>query len=128
MKVNTFKDLIVWQKSMELVTKIYECTTSFPKEEMYGLTTQVRRAAVSVPSNIAEGSSRSSTKEFIRFLNIANGSLMELETQIMIAETLNMLTTDKGGELVKRAEEISRMIKALKKSLLARIKQEEEII
>jgi len=87
-EIKNHKDLNVWQLSMELVTDIYRLTGSFPKEEIYGLTSQMRRAAVSVPSNIAEGAARKSKKEFIQFLHIALGSSAELETQLMISSNL----------------------------------------
>ena len=82
----SYRDLVAWQKAMDLVTAIYQITTSFPKEELYGLTSQLRRAAISVPSNIAEGQGRRGVAEFRHFLRQASGSLMELETQMMIAD------------------------------------------
>ena len=90
-EIKNHKDLEVWKKSMDLVNNIYKITESFPKKELYGLTNQIRRASVSVPSNIAEGAARSSKKEFIQFLYIALGSLSELETQIIIANRLEYL-------------------------------------
>lgn len=90
-EIRNHKDLEVWKKSMDLVSNIYKITDSFPNKELYGLTNQIRRAAVSVPSNIAEGAARSSKKEFIQFLYIALGSLSELETQIIIANRLEYL-------------------------------------
>ena len=84
--MKTFRDLIVWQKSIDLVTNIYKVTTIFPNEELYGLTSQIRRAAVSIPSNIAEGYGRKATNEFVRFLQISMGSLFELKTQIEISQ------------------------------------------
>ncbi|OGG86591.1 hypothetical protein A3B87_01970 [Candidatus Kuenenbacteria bacterium RIFCSPHIGHO2_02_FULL_39_13] len=86
--MNSYKDLIVWQKAMELVVEIYKLTESFPKEELYGLTSQIRRSVISIPSNIAEGSRRVSRKDFRNFLMIAYGSGAELETQIEIAKKL----------------------------------------
>ena len=86
--INSYKDLIVWQKAMELVVEIYKLTESFPKEELYGLTSQIRRSVISIPSNIAEGSRRVSRKDFRNFLMIAYGSGAELETQIEIAKKL----------------------------------------
>lgn len=86
--VRSFKELIVWQRAIELVTALYELTQKFPKEEIYGITSQLRRSAVSVPSNIAEGKCRGSKKDFLRFLNIAYGSGAELETQIELAKRL----------------------------------------
>ncbi|MFA6622064.1 MAG: four helix bundle protein [Candidatus Caldatribacteriota bacterium] len=90
-KIRNHKDLKVWNKSVDLVDNIYRITESFPNKEIYGLTNQIRRSAVSVPSNIAEGAARSSKKEFIKFLYIALGSLAELETQIIIASRLGYL-------------------------------------
>jgi four helix bundle protein len=85
----THKDLEIWQKGVDLVTKIYEITKNFPKEEIYGLTSQMRRAAISYPSNIAEGAARNSLKEYIRFLYISQASLSELETHLIISKNLN---------------------------------------
>lgn len=82
----SFKDLIVWQKAVDLVEMIYKLTTEFPKEEVYGLTSQMRRAAVSIPSNIAEGSKRGTKKDYSQFLRMANGSAAELETQLIISK------------------------------------------
>jgi four helix bundle protein len=90
-QIKNHKDLEVWKKSMDLVSNIYKITESFPNKELYGLTNQIRRAAVSIPSNIAEGAARNSKKEFIQFLYIALGSLSELETQIIIANRLEYL-------------------------------------
>lgn len=106
---------MVWQKSMDMVTRIYSETKSWPKEELYGLISQIRRAAVSIPSNIAEGAGRSGRKEFSRFLSIAMGSLAEVETQIEIAERLGFMTDASG--LDKGLQEIRRMIVGLNKSL-----------
>lgn len=89
--MKTHKDLDCWKNSIELVKAIYELTGKFPKEELFGLTSQLRRAAVSVPSNIAEGSARNSKKEYIQFLYIATGSLSEIETQIIITKELNLI-------------------------------------
>ena len=89
----SYKDLVAWQKSMDLVTNVYRVTGSFPKEQLFGLTSQLRRAAVSIPSNIAEGQGRLSEKEFRYFLGQARGSLMEVETQLQIAINLGYLTT-----------------------------------
>src|SRR3989338_4745878 len=86
--IHSYKDLIVWQRAMELVTAVYELTEIFPREEMYGLTSQIRRSAVSIPSNIAEGRVRGTAKEYLQFLRIAYGSGAELETQIEIAKRL----------------------------------------
>lgn len=92
MKSDDYKDLIVWQKSIDLVVEIYRLITKFPKAETYGLSDQLKRAAVSVPSNIAEGQSRKSEMEFYRFLCYARGSLAEVDTQLIIAQKVNYLT------------------------------------
>jgi four helix bundle protein len=107
-EIRSHKDLNVWQLSMELVTDIYRLTETFPKEEMYGLSNQMRRAAVSVPSNIAEGAARNSKKEYIQFLHIALGSGAELETQLMIASNL---------EFVQDIEVFLEKMSAIKKML-----------
>ena len=88
MYIKSFKELIVWQKSIELVKEIYISSREFPKEELYGLTSQMRRSSVSIPSNIAEGKKRKTKRDFIQFLRIADGSAAELETQIIIAKDL----------------------------------------
>ena len=85
-KVESFKDLFVWQKGIELVNDIYKLTKQFPEDEVYGLTSQIRRAAISIPANIAEGCGRGTTKNYIQFLEISRGSLLELETLIIIAK------------------------------------------
>ena len=96
-----YRDLIVWQKAMDLVQAVYKITAGFPKEELYGLTSQLRRAAVSIPSNIAEGQGRRTTGDFQRFLAIANGSLREVETQILIAKRLNYLHNERTSHLME---------------------------
>ena len=112
-----FKDLIAWQKAMNLVTAIYEATQLFPKHEIFGLTSQIRRAAVSIPSNIAEGQSHYSKKEFLHFLRHSRGSLAELETQLLIAKQVNYLPTPKAEELLVQADEVSRILSGLMASL-----------
>ncbi len=103
MKTRSFKDLIVWQKSYKLVTEIYRVTKSFPKDEMYGLTSQIRRAALAIPSNIAEGYGRQYSKEYKQFLSVAYGSLCELETQYSLSIDLNYLKKDEFIEdLIKQ--------------------------
>ena len=115
--VQTFKDLLVWQEAMNLVEMIYLQTRTFPKEEMYGLTSQIRRAVVSIPANIAEGNGRRSRREYLQFLAIANGSLKELETHLLIAERLNILTKEKSEQLLTQLNMVGRMLTALRKSL-----------
>jgi four helix bundle protein len=105
-KVRTHKDLEIWQRGIGLVEEIYKVTRSFPEEELYGLISQMRRAAVSYPSNIAEGAARSSKKEFIRFLYVSLGSLSEVETQLMIAENLSYLGPN---GLLEEVESLRRM-------------------
>ena len=115
--LKNYKELKVWQKSYNLCLDVYRTTRIFPKEEMYGLTSQMRRSAVSVPSNIAEGYGRKTTADYIRFLYIAYGSLCELETQIMLAGDLNYLDDGKLEGLKASVSEVERMLKALINSL-----------
>ncbi|HOM41738.1 MAG TPA: four helix bundle protein, partial [Bacteroidales bacterium] len=89
--MKTHRNLEVWNKSVELVTEIYKVTESFPKSELYGLTNQIRRSAVSIPSNIAEGAARASSKELLQFLSVALGSVAELETQLIVSGNLNFI-------------------------------------
>ncbi len=104
----SYRDLIAWQKAMDLVTAIYSATASFPREECYGLTSQLRRAAVSVLSNIAEGQGRRGIAEFRHFLRQACGSLMEIETQILISERLRFLNSETAKELLGRCSELGK--------------------
>ena len=112
-KINTFRDLLVWQKSMRLVTNIYQNTSSFPQSENYGLTSQIRRCAISIPSNIAEGYGRNSTGDYKRFLRISVGSLFELQTQIEIAFNLNYISNDTFQEILSNTNELDRMLSSL---------------
>jgi four helix bundle protein len=116
-----YKDLIAWQKAMDLVTARYDATEAFPKRETYSLTDQIRRAAVSVPSNIAEGQAHYSNREFRHFLRHSSGSLAELETQILIAERRNYLTGAQTAELLRRTHEVGRILSGLLNSLKERI-------
>ncbi len=113
-----FRDLLVWQKAMTLVTDVYRVTACFPKEELYGLTSQVRRAAVSIPSNIAEGQARLTPGEFRQFLGHAKGSLAELETQLLIAENLGYCAISES--LLQELTEVRRMLNGLLSSLTRR--------
>ena len=115
MKMRSHKDLDAWKKSMDLVDNVYKVTKSFPNEELYSLTNQMRRAAISIPSNIAEGAARGSKKEFIRFLYIALGSLSELETQFIIANRLGYLADP--NNLLKDVGVIRKLINGLIYSL-----------
>lgn len=116
-KVMNYRDLKVWQKGIELVKTIYVLTRDFPKYETYGLTSQIQRSAVSVPSNIAEGQTRNSTAEFQRFLFIAQASLSEVDTQIVIAQELGYLEKAKGQDVEARILELRKMLYALINSL-----------
>ncbi len=111
------KELKVWQKSYELCLEIYRITAKFPKEERYGLTSQIRRSVVSIPSNIAEGYGRKTTMDYIRMLYISYGSVSELETQILLAGDLDLIEKGELGTLKKDIAEIERMLKALIKFL-----------
>jgi four helix bundle protein len=115
--LKNYKELKVWQKSYQLCLEIYRITAKFPKEERYGLTSQVRRSAVSIPSNIAEGYGRKTTADYIRMLFIAYGSVCELETQILLAGDLDLIEKDELDALKENITEIERMLKALIKSL-----------
>ena len=115
--MNSHKDLKVWQKSMEFVVVIYTMTKNFPKEEQFGIVLQMRRAAISIPSNIAEGYGRVYGKETIKFLSNALGSASELETQIIISKDLGFISTDCLKQLLGQIEEIIRMLSALIKSI-----------
>lgn len=113
----SYRDLIAWQKGIALVATIYRITQNFPKDELYGLTSQLRRAAVSIPSNIAEGQGRKSNPEFRHFLHNAAGSLMEVETQLTIAAVLCYLSREKEAELLNQTNELGRIINGLILSL-----------
>jgi len=108
---NSYRDLIVWQKAMDLTKKVYQLTKTFPKDEMYGLTSQIRRCSVSVPSNIAEGRGRNSNKEFVRFLYIALGSIYELQTQLELALSFNYIET--YDDINRLSIEVEKMLNAL---------------
>ncbi|OGR07832.1 MAG: four helix bundle protein [Deltaproteobacteria bacterium RIFOXYD12_FULL_50_9] len=113
MTIKSYKDLVVWQKGMDLVEMVYQVTKSFPKEELYGLTNQIRRAVVSIPSNIAEGHARHSTAEYRNFLSIARGSLAEVETQLLIAERLKYIEQQQLTEILSVQTEVNKMVNAL---------------
>ncbi len=112
--VSTHKDLNVWKKAMDLAAQVYSLTAKFPKEELYGLTSQIRRSAVSIPSNIAEGAARHSKKEFIQFLHIASGSVAELETQLLLAIQIGLLS---GDHIISHVEEVRKLLLGLLRSL-----------
>jgi four helix bundle protein len=117
MSIRSYQDLAIWKKAMELVVQVYHLTRHFPREEMHGLTSQMRRAAVSIPTNIAEGWGRGSRKEYIQFLRIARGSLLELETLLAISRSLRYLSQEDMQTTLALVEEISRMLSGLIASL-----------
>ncbi|MDQ3687605.1 MAG: four helix bundle protein [Acidobacteriota bacterium] len=118
MTINSFRDLRVWQAGMDLVEHIYRVTQAFPKQETYALTSQIQRAAVSVPSNIAEGHAREHSKEYLHHLSIAQGSLAELETQVEIAARLDYLSPEQLHQLIEHIRSLGRQLYALRNALL----------
>ncbi len=116
-EIKTHKDLLVWKKSIDLVEQIYKITKQFPKEELYGITNQMRRCAVSIPANIAEGSGRKNKAEFIQFLHIALGSASELETHLIISQRLGFLSINSYDEIMNALNEIIKMTCGLINSL-----------
>ncbi len=123
--METHKDLIVWQQSVELVSSIYLMTKSFPHDEMFGLTSQIRRAIVSVPSNIAEGYARGTEKEKLHFLRIASGSLSETETQLLLSLKLGYIDQTRYGELSAELTSVWRLLNALISSVKRKSSSEE---
>ena len=119
--LRTFKDLIAWQKSFAFSVRMYEVSQRFPREERYGLTAQLRRAAVSIPSNIAEGYSRDTTRDYIRFLWMARGSMGECETQLLICKQLRLASAEEIDGLLRDVSEINRILSALIKSLKKKV-------
>ena len=117
MSLQNYKDLIVWQKAMDLAAEIHRLSKAFPREELYGLTSQIRRAAVSVPSNIAEGHARQSTAEFRNFLSISLGSLAEVDTQQLLAQRFEYLTPDQAKETEGLITQIGKMLHSLRNKL-----------
>jgi four helix bundle protein len=121
MGIESYRDLNVWQLGIELVQDIYLVTQAFPKTEIYGMVSQMRRAAVSVPSNIAEGQQRDSTKDYLRHISISLGSLAELRTLLEISQRLQYVTRQNNAALDRKAERIGKMLRALQKSLKRRL-------
>ena len=119
--IRSYTDLRVWQRGMDLVEAIHVTTQSFPKHEIYGLTSQVRRAAVSIPANIAEGHSREHTKEFRNFLSMAQGSISELETELEIAARLGYLPVEQFSRLMPQVAGLAKQVRALREALAKRI-------
>jgi len=117
MPIESYQDLIVWQKAMDLAAQCYLVTRTFPKDELFGMTSQIRRAATSIPANIAEGWGRGTTGEYLQFLRVAQGSTKELETHLLLCQRVQLLTADKAGPLLSLVAEISRMTISLIGSL-----------
>ncbi|WP_058995879.1 four helix bundle protein [Leptolyngbya sp. NIES-2104] len=116
-EIKGYRDLMVWQRAMDLVVRSYEVTKGLPKSEQYGLISQIQRAAVSIPANIAEGKGRRHLGDYLRHLSIARGSLMELETHVLIAERLSYVTPQQADAVLKLTEEISRLLSSLQQAL-----------
>jgi len=124
MAIQSHKDLEVWQKAMSFVSVIYALTKEFPKDELYGLTNQIRRAAVSIPSNIAEGRSKRSTRDYIRFINIAYGSAAELETQLMISQNLGYISSEQLDKHLAELNCVARMLNGMHSGLERKLRTE----
>jgi four helix bundle protein len=127
-KLEKYNDLIAWRKAMDLVERLYRASAEFPKSELYGLTSQIRRAAVSIPSNIAEGQCRSTTGAFLQHLSIAQGSVGEVETQLMIAVRLKYLTQEDGSQLLESTAEVGKLIRGLCASLERKIAPQAKLV
>ena len=119
--MKTHHDLTIWKKSIEFVTNVYQITKGFPKEEIYGLTNQLRRASVSIPSNIAEGAARKHNKEFVQFLFVALGSASEIETQLVISKNLKFIGENEYLKLNEEIVEIRKMLNGLIKSIKSKL-------
>lgn len=115
--MHRFEELKIWQKTMDIIGNCYRATESFPKEEKYGLTSQLRRSAVSIPSNIAEGSGKNTNGEFMQFLGIANGSSYELLTQLYLSKRLDLLSEDKVRPIINEVLEVTKMNYSLQRTL-----------
>jgi four helix bundle protein len=119
MKINDYRDLVVWRKAMDLAAEVHLLSKAFPRDELYGLTSQLRRAAVSVPSNIAEGQARQSTAEFLNFLSIAHGSLAEVDTQLLLAQRFQYVSDEMTSKAASLIIEVSKMLFSLRAKLTA---------
>ncbi len=115
--MHNLKELLVWNKAMALTIEVYEAVSNFPIDERFGLTSQIKRSAVSVPSNIAEGAGRNNIKEFIHFLGISNGSSFELQTQIILANKLNLMSIEVSNSILNKIDEVQKMTYGLIKNL-----------
>jgi four helix bundle protein len=123
MEIKCYRDLIAGQRAMDFVTSVYQATAKFPRDEFYGLTSQLRRSAVSVPSNIAEGHGRQTTRDFINFLSIAYGSLNEAQTQVLIAHRLGYLNSDECQKSESLSAEVGRLINGISRSLSEKLEE-----
>ncbi len=119
-EISSYQDLKVWQEAMNLAEQCYELTQGFPKDEMYGMTSQIRRAAVSVAANIAEGHGRETTGVFVQFLRIAQGSLKELETHLILSQRVRLCSVASAAPSLERADSLGRMLRSLIRSLQKR--------
>jgi four helix bundle protein len=117
MSISSYRDLIAWQKAVDIVVDVYKATKGYPSEERFGLALQMRRAVVSIPSNLAEGQGRSTRKDYIHFLHIARGSIQELETQIIVSERLEFISKEIREGLLDRLGEVGRLVNGLIRSL-----------
>ena len=120
MTIKSFRDLRVWRAAVDVVESVYRLTQGFPKQEAYGLTSQIRRAAISIPSNIAEGHTREHNKEFLHHLSVAQASLAELETQLEIAKRLEYITSEELSQVLQQLSSVGRQLYALRNSLLSK--------
>jgi len=116
--IRSFRDLRVWKEAMDLVSASYSLSSGFPKEELYGLTSQLRRAAISIPANIAEGYGRENTGSYVQFLRIAQGSLRELQTHVLLAERLGFADVHGVGPVLEKCETVSKMLNGLIRALV----------
>ncbi|HZN34330.1 MAG TPA: four helix bundle protein [Pirellulaceae bacterium] len=126
MAISSFKDLIVWQKSIELIEEVYRLSATFPKQETYGLSSQLQRAAVSIAANIAEGSGRHSTKEYVHHLSYSLGSLAEVETYFVVCVKLGYATQKSVSSLETKADQIGKMLRSLQKALRRKLGPDDE--
>lgn len=118
--MQSYRELLVWQKSMDMAEACYQLTAEFPRDEMYGMTAQIRRAAVSVPANIAEGHGRENTGSFVQFLRVAQGSLKELETHLVLAARVRLVSAERTAPLLGECETTGKMLRSLIRSLQAK--------
>lgn len=116
-----YQELTVWKKAMDVADRIYDVTAAFPEQERYGIVSQLRRSAISIPSNIAEGHARSSTKEFLQFIAIAKGSLAEAETQLLFAERRQWISPSDRQQVLALCDEVNRMLTSMQKSLRQKV-------